>query len=200
MTVKTTLLAVPEDAIAHAKRFGAKYDPTTKQWFVTGDVPRELLNYLPRVANQQFHEPTPSCPQCGGAMRKIYRVDGSAFWGCLAYFRTGCRGLIDYVEYLEALAPLTTLGDFLPNEKGLKSVSEAQTPTLRSLQRKPPHHLTARWLAITQEALQLIGSERRATRWLEQPKLAFNNKSPTEMMGTDEGCDAVVRLLREIWR
>jgi hypothetical protein len=130
-------------------------------------------------------------------MRKIDRVDGSAFWGCFAYFRTGCGGFIDYVE---ALAPSKTLGDFLPNEKELKSVTEPSVARLRLLQKKPPHHLAARWIAITQEALQLIGSERRATRWLEQPKLAFHNKSPIEMMGTDKGCDAVVRMLREIWR
>lgn len=200
MAYKTTLLVVPEDAIAHAIRFGAKRNWKTKQWYVAGEVPNELLNYLPRVANQRFLEPIPSCPMCGGPMRKIFRVNGNTFWGCFAYFRTGCKGAIDYLDYLEGAASSKTLGDFLPKNERLTAVVEPPNTTLQSLQTEPPHHLVARWVAITQEALLLIGNERRVIRWLEQPKLAFKNKSPIAMMATHEGCDAVVRMLREIWR
>ena len=200
MTDKITLLVVPDDAIAHAVRFGAERDPITNQCYVIGEVPKELLNYLPKVANRPFLEPVPSCPKCGGPMRKIYRFDGNAFWGCFAYFRTGCKGAIDYVDYLQQIAPANTLTDFLPTKEGLTSVEVTTTTPFNSLKAKPPHHMAARWKAITQEALQAIGTERKAIRWLEQPKVAFANKSPIEMMATHKGCDAVEQVLRDIWR
>lgn len=46
--MKRTLLDVPPDKAAYARRFGAEFDSETKTWFLLGDVPIELLNLVPQ--------------------------------------------------------------------------------------------------------------------------------------------------------
>jgi ssDNA-binding Zn-finger/Zn-ribbon topoisomerase 1 len=201
MANKITQLDVPSDAEAHARRFGAKRDPVSQRWYVAAYIPRELLNYIPRVANRPLHEPEPTCPKCGVMMRKRYRQDGDAFWGCSAYFRTGCKGIIEYRDFLEALAPAKILSHFLPL-LGDAEIFPMERLISHSviLKVQAPDHLNARWAGITQDALGVLGSEKRVLRWLEQPKSVFNNKSPIEIMDASAGCDKVEAALRDVWR
>jgi uncharacterized protein (DUF2384 family) len=62
------------------------------------------------------------------------------------------------------------------------------------------HPLNARWCEIIEEAAKILGDEKRVVHWLHQAKVTFGNKTPLEMLGTDEGCDAVLKLLRDIWK
>lgn len=197
MAEDVTYLNVPQDATGHAARFGAKRDPGTSIWYVVGPIHSELQNYLPRPSNQRFQEVAPPCPSCGGLMRKVANLSGQPFWSCAAHFRTGCSGTVDYLDYLDSVAPLAFVGDHLPKiVDSLFSPSEPPTPTTE----KSAHPLRAKWIEIVQEAIDVLGDDRKANAWLCQGKRAFSMKAPIEMLVTEDGCDAVLKLLREVWK
>lgn len=191
-----TVLNVPQDAAEHAKRFGAQFDSRTSTWFVVGPVPRELLNYVPRPKNQRFSEVAPSCPLCGSPTRRLINSAGNPFWACVTYFKTGCPGVVDYLDYLDAVEPLAKVSKFLPKLAGSLFGPSEPPPDNNA---KAPHPLKERWQEVVQEAGAVIGDEKQAVRWLYQPKMAFNNKTPLEMCGTEAGCDAVLKMLRDVW-
>lgn len=197
MAEEVTYLNVPQDAAGHAARFGAKRDPGTSTWYVVGPIHSELRNYVPRPTNQRFHELAPLCPSCGGPTRKIVNRWGQPFWSCVAHFSTGCPGTVDYLDYLDDVAPSAFVGDYLPKVvASLLGPAEPPAPPTE----KPSHPLKARWGEIVQEAAGILGGDRKAAAWLLQGKLAFLNKAPVEMLGTEAGCDAVLKLLREVWK
>lgn len=194
---KITYLTVPNDAAEYARRFGAQRD-ALGQWFVVGVVPSDLLNFLPRLPNPLFYELEPPCPVCGALMRKVQTKSGNLLWICPARKRTGCDGLLRYEDYLQQVAPVTTLRDFLPQMGTLllpaaprEEPSEPPKPT-------PPHPLRERWTAIVRRAFEVIGDARQVMLWLEQPKVALGFNAPIRMLGSEEGCAAVVRLLEEL--
>ncbi len=56
----------------------------------------------------------------------------------------------------------------------------------------------ARWAAITDLAIKECGGQEQASRWLQAPKIALGRRTPLEAMKTEEGCQAVEKLLREL--
>lgn len=196
MADEITILIVPRDAVEHAERFGAKFDSKNGSWFVVGPVPRELLNYVPRPRNQRFQEAAPRCPLCGSPTRKLVNSAGNPFWACVTYFKTGCPGVVDYLDYLDVVEPLAKVGKFLPKLAGSLFGPSESPPDNNE---KAPHPLKPRWQEVVQEAGTVIGDDRQAVRWLYQPKVAFNYKTPLEMCGTEAGCDAVLKMLRDVW-
>lgn len=197
MAEEITILSVPHDATGHAKRFGAMRDHATGTWYVVGKIPAELQNYVPRPENKRFNELAPPCPSCGGPTRKVIGHGGQPFWSCVANRRAGCRGVVNYLDYLDAVAPVVKVGAFLPKVVG-SLFGPAESPTTSAP--KGPHPLKEKWREIVQEAATVLGDDKQAVRWLFEPKLAFKNKAPVEMCGTDAGCRAVVELLRDVWK
>lgn len=190
-------LNVSDDAAGYACRFGAKRN-ATGQWFVVGLVPRELLNFLPRQPNPLFYERELPCPRCGALTRKVQTKIGGLLWVCTARNRTGCDGIIRYEDYLQEVDPITTLGDFLPQLGTL--LLPAAPPEEPNKISKPEnqHPLRERWIALVQQAFEIIGDGRRVMLWLDQPKVALGLKTPMQMLGSVEGCAAVARLLDEL--
>jgi hypothetical protein len=198
MPTDITYLNVPRDAEAHAKRFGAQRD-ASGNWYVIGEVPGELLNYLPKQPNRHFHDVPPGCPVCGSGMRKSIDRSGNLYWVCMARFRTGCRGQIDYIDYLDRVAPVSAVGDFLPKLAGPLLLPGGNTPHAQSgLDRRMPHPLRERWVRIVKLAFEILGNDRQVMCWLSKAKVALGGKPPIQMLGTKRGCDAVQRLLSEL--
>lgn len=192
MQEKRTILVVSSDCAAHAQRFGA-IRTSSGIWYAVEPLSPELQNYLPRQKNQPFYENPPPCQICGTDTRKFINRQGQSFWRCQ---RPSCPGAVDYLDYLEAAAPTKTLGQFLPVAIDSLLIHSNQ-PDQKD--EKPPHPLRPRWQHIVTEAAATLGSPTRVLRWLEQPKVALGNLAPMKLLDTDEGCDAVLKLLREIW-
>lgn len=196
MAQDVTILSVPPDAVSHAERFGAQSDRATGVWFVVGPVPRELLNYIPRTKNLLFQEVSPKCPLCGSPTRRLVNSVGNPFWACVTYFKASCPGVVDYLDYLDAVEPLVKVGKFLPKVTGSLFGPAEPPPDKKENSANP---LKSRWQEIVDEAGVVIGDDKQAVRWLYQPKVALNNKTPLEMCRTEAGCDVVLKMLRDIW-
>lgn len=197
MPAEITYLEVRLDAQSHARRFGAKRDGAGR-WYFAGPVPDELLNYLPRKATRRIDEAPPECPLCRAEMRKAISQSGNLYWACTERNKTGCTGWLDYVTYLERVAPLPVLGELSAAQiesfmSGLSSLNDTND------RRRTKHPLYDRWLDIVKLAFAALGNERQVMRWMTQPKLALGRKTPLRKLGSTEGCDSVERLLRELW-
>lgn len=194
-------LNVSVDAQSHALRFGAKRDPQSGRWYAIDPVHRELLNYLSKEPNHRFMEVAPSCPRCGAPMRKFNSKAGRSFWGCVAYFNSGCRGKIDYLDYLNETVPVLKVGDFLPKLVGsLFSPSPLTNGASGVLENKSPNPLRQRWIELVRQAFETLGSERKAILWLYESKISLRSKAPIEVLGTESGCERVQQLLLEVWK
>jgi uncharacterized protein (DUF2384 family) len=56
-----------------------------------------------------------------------------------------------------------------------------------------------RWAQLTALAIVECGGQEQASRWMHTPKLvALKGKTPLMAMATEEGCNAVENLLREL--
>ena len=47
-------------------------------------------------------------------------------------------------------------------------------------------------------AIQVFGNKEAAEKWLNQKNTALNDQKPTELLNTDNGCDAVITVLGQI--
>jgi hypothetical protein len=197
MAVAITYLSIPSDALAHAKRFGAQRDHATGRWYVAGLVHPELQNYIPRDKNRRFQEVAPPCPLCGAPTRKLFDRSRHPFWSCVTYPKTGCTGHVDYLDYLDDVAPSAPIRDYLRTRSASALDPAEQTP---SATEETPHPLNNTWFEIVQEAANVLGGDRQAVAWLTQPKVAFHNEAPVDILGSKEGCDAVLKLLRDVWK
>ncbi len=197
MPAEITYLEVRLDAESHAKRFGAQRD-SFGRWYVTGQVPNELLNYLPRKASRRIDEVAPECPICRATMRKEISRSGNPYWVCTERRTTGCAGWLDYVKYLEKVVPLPALGELASAqvESLVSELSSLESPKGRGRTKHPLHE---RWLDIVTLAFAVLGNQRQVMRWMTQPKLALGQKTPILILGTAEGCDMVEHLLRKLW-
>jgi hypothetical protein len=196
MDKEKTTLAVPPDAWEHAKRFGAKRDRETGIWFVVGPVPGELQNYVPRLRNAHFQEHVPRCPLCGAKTRKSLNRNGALYWECAKRAKSGCRGALDYrLDYKGDEAPAAII-----NSSGrTKAVGKffGGSPLSPAPTRKTAHPLRVRWIEIVKEAATAFGGAKQAAGWLERPNAAFDHRAPIRILGTEEGCDAILKFLRD---
>ncbi len=198
-----TLLSVTPDTMLYAKTHGAKYNASSREWYVEGEVPPELVNLLPHKANPAFEEVAPNCPKCQAVMVKRLRKNSrTPFWGCLRYRSDGqgCSGYIDYDEYLaKQLADKPgRVADFLPNNAPppIRAPHSEPTPAKTTIGEDDPR--ISRWAQLTELALRECRGKQEANRWLNTPKVALNGKTPLESMITSEGCDAVEALLLQL--
>jgi hypothetical protein len=190
-----TYLNVPYETREFAKRHGASFDKILRTWYVQGEVPLELTNFLPQEPRVRAHVVAPVCPRCGcSTVLRTETKDGSWFYGCSGYRTTRCRGTVDYDNRLAAIGV------------------DGDTSAIASLRRiayekseKPSKHipLKAQLDVSHQEAIaelaklgvNVFGDQIKFMGWLVGPKRTFDGKTPTQEMQTLEGCERVKQLL-----
>ena len=179
------LLDVPPAMAAYAAAHGATFDPHIRLFFVEGEVPNELLSFVPKPVRQAIPEYGPSCPRCNAHMVRR-RSKGDDFWGCSRYPR--CRGTVSW-EYHGTSA----LSAFASNDEDEQSSSEIQPCSSSS-----SAGLRLRWEAVVRKATFQLGSIGRAQAWLNHPKVALGWETPVQVMATSAGCDRVESLLESL--
>lgn len=190
-----TYLDTADGMAGYAKRYGAKYDSERCAWFVEGEVPIELLGLIPKKRNPSVHLVAPSCPLCGSHMvERVRKSDKQQFWGCSRF--PACKGIVDYERYLESQdgdAP-KALKEFLSSRVGdINANSKLRsTPSSMSFQQR----MEVRRIVVL--AAKVLGGVARAERWLSSPKVTLKGRSPIVIMGDEEGCLAVEKLLISI--
>ena len=58
--------------------------------------------------------------------------------------------------------------------------------------------VVARLVPVIAHAVAAFGDEQKATHWLSTPLLILENRTPTELLATDEGIELVERTLTRI--
>lgn len=196
------VLSVTPDTMLYAKTHGAKYDALNRQWYVGDEVPPELLNLVPHQPNPAFEEIAPSCPVCQASMvKRTKRTTGAYFWGCSRYRPdgNGCSGHIDYEKWLseQLKGKPGHVTDYLRK-------NDPPSPVRREESRQANAHIPGddprvfRWAQLTEIATRECGSAAQASRWMSTPKVALRGKTPLEAMKSQEGCDAVEVLLKQL--
>jgi ssDNA-binding Zn-finger/Zn-ribbon topoisomerase 1 len=182
--LKRTVLDVPAAQARFAEDRGAEYDAHLHVWYVDGDIPIELAEYVPSILRSRDYtsEVVPSCPRCHSRMVLRFTNIAEDFWGCSNFPR--CRGARsgDY-----DVAQKTN-----PHHKPPFSSSEPgdeASPELRVEQE--------RLLAFVKQCLP-NGPE--MLRWLNFPRHRFDGKNAISMLKSREGCDKVDSLLRETFQ
>lgn len=195
--IEKTYLDTADGMAGYAKRYGAKYDSERGAWFVEGEVPNELLGLIPKKRNPSAHLVAPSCPICSSHMiERVRKSDKQPFWGCSRF--PACKGIVDYERYLESQdgnvpkAIKEYLGTSVGGGGTKANASSRTSSSSISLQ----HRMEVRRIVIL--AAKVLGGAARAERWLSSAKVLLKGKSPLEMMGTEEGCLLVERLLLSI--
>jgi len=189
--MEKTFLQIPDAMLAYATAYGAVKDPQSNRWYVSGEVPMELLSFVPKLARGPVPESFPSCPKCGSMMVKRYRrTDGGAFWGCSQYPR--CPGIVDWTYNNVALAQdaLKPILDVPDNDspRELKPSNVVEVSSLKPYLER-----------IVSMATEKLGGVKAARRWLETSKVAFLGKKPLEVMRSVEGCQRVEQLLARLF-
>jgi len=198
-----TPLNVTPDTMLYAKTHGAKYNASSREWYVEGEVPPELVNLVPHKANPVFEEVAPNCPKCQAVMVKRLRKNSrTPFWGCSRYRSDGlgCSGYIDYEEHLaKQLADKPgRVTDYLPETAPPTTKPSHSEPTSAKATIAEDDPRMSRWAHLTELALRECNGKQQATRWLNTPKVALKGKTPMEAMTTPAGCDAVETLLQQL--
>lgn len=191
-----TYLDTSDGMTAYAKRYGAEFDHERGQWYVDGEVRHELLGLLPKQPRRPVYKVVPFCPICGAfAEQKERKSDGHLFWGCSQFIKTGCRGSVDYDDYLNALtAPekARNISEFICAGGDNKDPSSVAVTNKLQI----PSELRSEIEKIVALAIITLGGRQSAERWLATPKYSLKGKAPLEVMTSIQGCCAVERLVR----
>lgn len=190
---QVTWLAVPLDAASYARRHGARWSARDRAWFVVGDVPPELVNYLPAEERSKVAAGPVQCPICSAPMfRRLNRQDGTYFWGCMRWPTFGCKGAVSLESTVDmGDSPIKSAADWL-----LGQVEAG---------RRPDSCLNGRELAsrealteLLSAAILVLGSVEQTVKWLRMKKVGLGYKMPVECLGTADGRAAVLKLLDSI--
>jgi hypothetical protein len=193
----THYLVVPTEMIGYAKHHGARFDGGKREFYVVGDVPAELFNFLPREAPKaKPHVVAPMCPICTFHMVLITNTkSGSWFYKCAQRFVRNCRGTVDYERHLKSVGQATdgsAFSAFASSQENGTAVVKAKSVPKASL--TMTHKIAV--AEIAQLGVEILGSSASFKSWLESPKTALGKRSPLEEMRTLEGCEKVNALLR----
>lgn len=175
---KKVQLDISQAVAGFAAKHGAQHDKENG-WYCYEPVPIELEEFIvdaERIKKQQPQEYL-QCPKCGGQMKLKPTKDGRVFWGCMSY----------------------------PDCKGSLSVNEADSTYFKKVlnvaQENPQNRISRTHLNFDELAelgIKELGSLKEFEAWLVKPKFALNQKRPIEVIGTDEGYNIVMDLLRKI--
>lgn len=193
-----TYLDTSDGMAAYAKRYGAEYDPELGQWYVDGEVPNELLGLIPKQTRTPVYKAAPFCPICRAhTIERTRNSDGHMFWGCSQFAKTGCKGAIDYDDYLDSLAesekarPATAFFSRGEEKKILDGVSDSSKPPVPPELRSEIERVLA---SVTKE----LGGTHAAEKWLSTPKFGLKGKIPLQVMTSVDGCQEVEMLVLEV--
>lgn len=186
---KRTYLNTSDGMASYAKRHGAKFDPETGQYYVDGEIPRELHNLLPRERKPKENHSPPSCPRCGFHMVERYSKTGKAFWGCSQYAKTRCKGGRGFEDDLPISGPMAQ------HAFSYLSGQPMDDPRESSFEKQELKKEQERIVVL---AAEILRNPKRVPKWLTTPKVGLRGKTPTQIMGTIEGCVAVESLLLSI--
>jgi hypothetical protein len=191
-----TYLNIPYEMLAYAKLHGVIFDKIRHQYFVIGGVPLELMNFLPRQAQQTRPRVlAPDCPRCGYHTVLITETkNGGWFYGCSRYRTTGCKGSVDYEKHLSSIG---VDGDI----SAIRALQKMSNDEVVKLHEKGPastqldkEHQEA-IVEIARLGIDVLGNQNKFISWIVGPKLTLQGKTPTEDMRTREGCERVKALL-----
>lgn len=193
-----TKLFVTVDNYALAKRFGAKLDEVSGEWFVNGDVPPELVNLtVPAVPRIREPERAPPCPLCGAlTIKRRRKSDKLPFWGCSRYYVTKCSGIVSYDYYLEcenenAVSVGGALESAATRERSTAPRTAPSNPRVDNSLRLAISEIAS--LATTQ-----LGGSGAANRWLARSRTSLAGKTPIQEMQSIAGCERVKEILIHI--
>ena len=174
----------------YAQRHGAQYDHVTKEWYVEGDVPIELLSLLPKRPNPPKHIVAPTCPLCHSHMVLRMPRSGRDFWGCSKFGSTGCTGTVQLDAHLDTFeGPTPRISNYL--------LTIGKPERLATLAERS-ERLRVEVVRIVLLASEILGGMRRAETWLLSPKVALKGHSPKYLMNSIDGCKRVEKLLMSI--
>jgi ssDNA-binding Zn-finger/Zn-ribbon topoisomerase 1 len=185
-----TYLNIPWAMQSFAATKGAQRELETGNWFFSGEVPVELLEFVPPPVRSHEPKQVPTCPECGSVMCKRYNSkDGSPFWGCPAYPK--CRGLKRW-EY-DSAAPLIDLAEKALDRRSLPSSPGGDG----SAKKGNAAALKIRIDQIVSTAAFLFGHQ-SLNAWLETPSDRLEGKTPLQLLGTIDDCIKVQKLLKQL--
>jgi hypothetical protein len=176
-----TLLSVSPDMVQYARRHGARFDGHLGVWYIIGDLPGALFNLLPGAKKRPVDEVVPQCELCGAKMvKRVRRVDQEPFWGCSVW--PGCKGSLSYEDYLDRYYPsqATTIAKHLGNaSSGLCHEDSLEDMTDQ----------------VCARAVDVLGGEDRASKWLYGPMASLRGETPFSIMDTVDGCRIALFML-----
>jgi hypothetical protein len=184
---KRTKLNVTQAVEKFTTEYGAYFDKASGEWFVDGDVPVELEEFVEcKVRSRDYtSEYVPQCDECGNRMiTRTNSATGEPFWGCCTFPRCRCMKRFD----IDAIKVAQTL-----------SVAKSSTREQEDNQElnKVPEEIKDRAGAIIRRAIELFCANAMALKWLNSPKFALGNKTPFQAMIDSNGCAVVERILEE---
>lgn len=194
-----TELIVPSEMGPYAKKHGATFDQVSARYFVIGEVPSELVNFLPRERREKAHIQPPTC-RCGLHTRLITNTkSGSWFYGCSNY--PHCRQTVDYEKHLRDIG---SSGDMsavsaLSKEPEPKR-SRGKALVSETVKSGYPIEYQSEMADLVRVGVEVLGSQTQLLKWLSGPKVSLEGQAPTELMKTVEGCrkvKSVLLLLRQ---
>jgi hypothetical protein len=192
---KRTYLDTSDGMAKYAETHGAERD-FQGRWYVDGDVPHELMGLIPKKPNTTFHEVAPMCPMCGAHTTKKFRKsDGQPFWGCSQYSEAGCKGVVDYDDYWDAL---DDPGRAKTAFEALCTPQNSNGSTQSKKQSEVPNELAAYIDRLDTLATKQRGSYAAGRKWFQTPKFTLKGKTPIEIMTSIEGCQLVEELLLKV--
>lgn len=184
-----TYLDTSDGMASYARRYGAKFDPIAGQYYVEGEVPLELINLLPKERKVKDYLSPPTCPRCGFHMVERYSRSGKAFWGCSQFAKTGCKGSSGFEDEI----PIA--GARAQHAFSYISGQPMDDPRESNFEKQELKKEQERIVAL---AAEILRDPKRVPKWIATPKVGLRGKTPTQVMGTIEGCVSVEGLLLSI--
>jgi uncharacterized protein (DUF2384 family) len=191
----TRMLDVPAGMAQYAKLHGAQFNTHRRYWFVYGEVPPELVNFIPKPVRQKTTVQEPFCPRCGSHMTKRPSRYGE-FWSCSAFARTECRGSMSLEKHLELLNQPVAPNVGAVLHKSMPQDTNAARRDKQASQAVPTPDLADGVEKVVRLAQAILGND--AATWLQGPKRGLGNKAPVTLMRTREGQESVVKLLQDV--
>lgn len=168
----------------YAKEYGAQFD-RKRGWYVVGEVPVELEEFLIRSPRKRTENITVYCPQCGGQMKLKKSRAGNIFWSCMLYPKCrGSRNVEDTGVDSEA--------------KPIAEIVEPKTVNKNGANVEIKNGAEAEIAQIVALALKELGSNGNVEAWFSSPKVALNGKRPFDVIRSAAGRKLLLKLLREI--
>ena len=192
-----TELIVPSEMGPYAKKHGAIFDRVRARYFVIGEVPSELVNFLPRERREREHIQPPTC-RCGLHTRLITNTkNGSWFYGCSNY--PHCRQTVDYEKHLRNIGrsgDMSAVSALSKEPQPDRSKGEALVS--ETVKGGYPIDYQSEMADLVRVGVEVLGSQTQLLKWLSGRKVSLDGQAPTELVRTVEGCRKVKSLLLEL--